>query len=61
MQVKNQVRWLCEIFGGGGGFVFNTVHNIQANAPIPIRGIDNKGKEEAQASFREWKAFFART
>ena len=33
-QVKNQVRRLCEIFGSGGGFVFSTVHNIQANAPI---------------------------
>ena len=33
LQVKNQVRQLCDIFGKGGGFVFNTVHNIQANAP----------------------------
>jgi len=31
--VKNQVRQLCEIFGAGGGFVFNTVHNLQANVP----------------------------
>ena len=33
-QVKNQVRQLCDIFGAGGGFVFNTVHNLQANVPI---------------------------
>jgi len=33
-QVKEQVRLLCEIFGAGGGFVFNTVHNIQANVPV---------------------------
>ena len=33
-QVKDQVRQLCDIFGVGGGFVFNTVHNIQANAPV---------------------------
>ena len=33
-QVKNQVRQLCEIFGAGGGFVFNTVHNLQANVPV---------------------------
>ncbi len=33
-QVKAQVRELCEIFGEGGGFVFNTVHNLQANVPI---------------------------
>ena len=32
-QVKDQVRQLCDIFGAGGGFVFNTVHNIQANVP----------------------------
>jgi uroporphyrinogen-III decarboxylase len=33
-QVKNQVRQLCEIFGEGGGFVFNAVHNVQANVPV---------------------------
>jgi len=33
-QVKDQVRQLCEIFGAGGGFIFNTVHNIQANVPV---------------------------
>jgi len=25
---------LCGIFGAGGGFVFNTVHNVQANVPV---------------------------
>ena len=33
-QVKTHVRRQCEIFGRGGGFVFNSVHNIQANVPI---------------------------
>ena len=33
-EVKNQVRQLCDIFGAGGGFVFNTVHNLQANVPV---------------------------
>jgi len=33
-EVKNQVRQLCGIFGKNGGFVFNTVHNIQANVPV---------------------------
>jgi uroporphyrinogen-III decarboxylase len=33
-QVKHQVRQLCDIFGTGGGFVFNTVHNLQANVPV---------------------------
>jgi hypothetical protein len=33
-QVKDQVRRQCEIFNNGGGFVFNTVHNIQANVPF---------------------------
>jgi len=31
--VKNQVNLLCELFSAGGGFVFNTVHNLQANVP----------------------------
>ena len=33
-QVKQQVYQLCDIFGAGGGFVFNTVHNLQANVPV---------------------------
>ena len=33
-EVEEQVRRNCEIFGKGGGFVFNTVHNIQANVPL---------------------------
>ena len=33
-QVKEQVGQLCEIFGANGGFVFTSVHNIQANVPI---------------------------
>jgi hypothetical protein len=32
--VKNQVRDMIEIFNPGGGFVFNTVHNIQGNVPF---------------------------
>ncbi len=38
-QVRQQVRERCEIFsrgqrGEGGGFVFDTVHNIQARTPV---------------------------
>ena len=33
-EVKKQVLDNCEIFGKDGGFVFNTVHNVQANVPI---------------------------
>jgi len=33
-QVEEQVKRNCEIFGKNGGFVFNTVHNIQANVPL---------------------------
>lgn len=33
-QVKEQVKRQCGILGEGGGFVFNTVHNIQANVPF---------------------------
>ena len=30
-EVKDQVKRQCEILNKNGGFVFNTVHNIQAN------------------------------
>jgi len=33
-QVKDQVKSQCEILNNNGGFVFNTVHNIQANVPF---------------------------
>ncbi len=33
-QVKEQVKSLCEILNNNGGFVFNTIHNIQANVPF---------------------------
>jgi hypothetical protein len=33
-EVKEHVRRECEILSKDGGFVFNTVHNIQANVPI---------------------------
>lgn len=32
--IENQVLELCELFSKDGGFVFNTVHNIQANVPV---------------------------
>ena len=34
-EVRAHVLRECEIFAPGGGFVFNTVHNIQANVPLP--------------------------
>ena len=33
-QVKDQVKLQCEILNKDGGFVFNTIHNIQANVPF---------------------------
>jgi uroporphyrinogen-III decarboxylase len=33
-EVEEQVLRMCEIFSASGGFVFNTVHNIQATTPI---------------------------
>jgi Uroporphyrinogen decarboxylase (URO-D) len=33
-QVKEQVKTQCAILNNNGGFVFNTVHNIQANVPF---------------------------
>jgi hypothetical protein len=32
--VRREVRERIEIFGRGGGFVFNTIHNIQARVPV---------------------------
>jgi len=34
VQVKEQVKKQCDILNNNGGFVFNTVHNIQANVPF---------------------------
>jgi len=33
-QVKEQVKKQCSILNDNGGFIFNTVHNIQANVPF---------------------------
>ena len=33
-QVKEQVKTQCGILNKNGGFVFNTIHNIQANVPF---------------------------
>jgi uroporphyrinogen-III decarboxylase len=33
--VYREVRERIDIFNDGGGFVFNSVHNIQANTPLP--------------------------
>ncbi len=33
-EVKEQVRERVEMFAEGGGFVFNAIHNIQANTPV---------------------------
>jgi hypothetical protein len=32
--VRREVRERIKVFGPGGGFVFNTIHNVQANVPI---------------------------
>jgi uroporphyrinogen-III decarboxylase len=33
-EVREQVLRRCEVFARGGGFVFNTIHNIQAQTPV---------------------------
>jgi hypothetical protein len=33
-EVREQVIERCRVFGEGGGFVFNSIHNIQARTPI---------------------------
>ncbi|MDD8025548.1 MAG: uroporphyrinogen decarboxylase family protein [Acidobacteriota bacterium] len=32
-EVRDEVRRRLDIFGRGGGYVFNSIHNIQANVP----------------------------
>lgn len=32
--VRREVKERIEVFGPGGGFVFNTIHNVQANVPV---------------------------
>ncbi len=33
-KVREEVLRLCGIFARDGGFVFNTIHNVQANVPV---------------------------
>lgn len=33
-EVREEVLRRCEIFAPGGGFVFNTIHNVQAGTPV---------------------------
>ncbi len=33
-EVRTQVLERCEIFAAGGGFIFNSIHNLQARAPM---------------------------
>lgn len=33
-EVREQVLSRCEVFGRDGGFVFNSIHNIQAGTPV---------------------------
>jgi uroporphyrinogen-III decarboxylase len=33
-EVRREVKSNLDIFSAGGGYVFNTVHNIQANIPV---------------------------
>jgi hypothetical protein len=33
-EVRDEVLRRCDVFARGGGFVFNTVHNIQAATPV---------------------------
>ena len=45
-EVRAQVLERLEIFSKGGGYIFNTIHNIQANTPIEnIAALVNAVKE----------------
>jgi hypothetical protein len=49
-QVRDQVLRRCEIFSKNGGFVFNSVHNIQAGTPVAniVAMIDAVGEFNGQ-------------
>jgi uroporphyrinogen-III decarboxylase len=34
-EVRKEVLERCRVFSSGGGFVFNTIHNLQAKTPLP--------------------------
>lgn len=33
-EIREQVLSRCEVFSKGGGFVFNSIHNVQAQTPV---------------------------
>ena len=33
-QIRRQVLERLEVFSRGGGYVFNTIHNVQARTPV---------------------------
>jgi uroporphyrinogen-III decarboxylase len=33
-EVREQVLARCEVFSRNGGFVFNAIHNVQAQTPV---------------------------
>jgi uroporphyrinogen-III decarboxylase len=33
-EIREQVLRRCEIFAPGGGFVFSSIHNVQAQTPV---------------------------
>lgn len=49
-EIKAQVRERMRIFGRGGGFVFNPIHNVQAQVPVE----NLLALYEAVAEYREY-------
>jgi len=33
-EVKEEVKELVDVFFPGGGYIFDAIHNIQANVPV---------------------------
>jgi uroporphyrinogen-III decarboxylase len=48
-EVRQEVRQRLRIFGAGGGYVFNTIHNVQARTPA----VNLKALYDALAEFRD--------
>ncbi len=46
-EVRDEVRAQIQTFGPGGGFVFNTIHNVQPQTPV----------ENVQAMYETWREY----
>jgi len=55
-EVRQQVKERIDIFGPGGGFVFNSIHNIQAGVPVEnLLALYETFREYRQVEYQVYK------